>query len=136
MVRPATLLLVVVFALAACGGHSARSPVQVVNGNDNQGAASLFAAGAQVIQEGTIVLRGHQDAVAWNRGLPCGAKILSISVQGSNEVLVVFRLTERPAHVCDGPGLQAAAIFRVRDGKIVLWHQVPPPPPPAAGQTV
>ena len=35
----------------------------------------------------------------------------------------MFRLKERPGHVCDGPGQDAAAIIRVVRGRIVLWHQ-------------
>jgi limonene-1,2-epoxide hydrolase len=47
--------------------------------------------------------------------------------QRKNQVLVVFRLTERPGHRCDAPGLAAAAIFEVEHGKIVRWQQTAPP---------
>jgi hypothetical protein len=47
-------------------------------------------------------------------------------------VLVVFDLTERPHHQCDAPGAQAAALFQVDHGKIVLWHQTAVPSGPPA----
>jgi hypothetical protein len=47
-------------------------------------------------------------------------------------VLVVFDLTERPHHQCDAPGAQAAPLFQVDHGKIVLWHQTAVPSGPPA----
>lgn len=79
------------------------------------------------MQDGVLTLRTHSDAVKWNAALPCGGKIISITTQSRNDVLVVFLLDHRPGHACDGPGEKAAAIFRVRDGKIVLWHQTEVP---------
>jgi limonene-1,2-epoxide hydrolase len=129
-------LAAVVLVLTACGGHAARSPEAVARAwsaaldrNDNRGAAALFKSGAEVVQDTPLVLQGRNDAVRWNRLLPCGGFIQSVEPQGDNEVLVVFTLTERPGHTCDGPGQYAAAVFKVEHGKIVLWHQVPPPGP-------
>ncbi|HEY3962155.1 MAG TPA: hypothetical protein VGL84_06480 [Gaiellaceae bacterium] len=107
----------------------ARAWSAALDRNDNRAAAALFADGAQVVQTQTLALPGGSDALRWNRELPCGGKVESVTAQGANEVLVVFDLTERPGHTCDGPGDQAAAVFRVEHGKIVLWHQVPPPAP-------
>jgi ketosteroid isomerase-like protein len=76
-----------------------------------------------VIQSAELVLEDHGDAVRWNASLPCGGEVESVTERGDAEVLVVFRLTERPRHACDAPGGRGAAIFRIRDGKIVLWHQ-------------
>ncbi len=126
--------------LAGCGGGPP-SPERVVrewskalNAGDNEGAANLFAPGAQVIQgPQTIVLRTHEDAVAWNAALPCSGRIVSLSTQGDT-VTATFVLGDRPASKCAGPGQRAAAVFRVRDGKIVLWHQVGAGAPP--GQAV
>ena len=135
--RAATLLLLVL-ALAACGGHKARTPEQVarawsvaLNRDDNAAAGALFAKGAQVIQGDVTLLRTRDQATHWNSLLPCGGTIVNITPQAKDEVLVVFRLTERRFHVCDAPSGTAAAVFRVEHGKIVLWHQVPPPPPSA-----
>jgi hypothetical protein len=55
--------------------------------------------------------------------------IESVTAQSKTDVLVVFRLDERPQHRCDGPGTRTAALFRVERGKIVLWHQTQAPPP-------
>ena len=38
-------------------------------------------------------------------------------------MIAQFELTERPEHSCDAPGGAAAAVFQVKDGKIVAWHQ-------------
>jgi hypothetical protein len=131
--RSASLLLVAL-VFAGCGSHGPRTPEQVARAwsaaldrGDDSAAAALFAPGARVVQNGTIVLRGRRDAVAWNEALPCGGKIESVDVQGKTDVLVVFGLTERPGHACDAPGQKAAAVFRIVHGRITLWHQVPPP---------
>jgi SnoaL-like domain len=127
--------------LAGCGGGKA-SPESVVrawskalNAGDNQGAADLFAPGAEVVQGPVVLhLRTHADAVVWNAGLPCSGKIVALSTNGAT-VTATFLLDDRPTSACDGPGHRATAVFRIRAGKIVLWHQVPepaaPPPPPA-----
>ena len=120
--------------LAACGGNSARSAEETarawsaaLNTNDNDAAANLFAPSTEIIQNGEIVLQTHRDAVRWNAGLPCGGRITRVIHQRKDQVLVVFRLTERPGHHCDAPGTRAAAVFRVAHGKIVLWRQTNPP---------
>ena len=96
--------------------------------NDNEAAARLFANGAHVVQDEDVVLHDHAEALHWSASLPCGGRILTLAPQGASQVLAVFRLEERPGHRCDGPGVKAAAIFRVSDGKIVLWHQTAVPP--------
>jgi limonene-1,2-epoxide hydrolase len=130
-VRSALALGACVLALAAACGGGSRSPEGVVrawshaiNSGDDDAAADLFASGAEVVQGGRITrLRTHADAVAWNSGLPCSGTIVSISRRGE-VVRATFLLGDRQRTACDGPGEQATAIFRVRDGKIVLWHQV------------
>jgi hypothetical protein len=130
-------------ALTACGDHRARSPEDVARSwsaaldrNDNNAAAWLFADGARVVQDGELVLGDHAAAVQWNTSLPCGGKIVSVSPRGATDVLVVFRLEARPRHRCDGPGAEAAALFRVRGGRIVLWHQTTVPPAGGGGGTI
>ena len=132
MRRVAILALAAV--LTACGGHTARSPEDVARAwsaaldrADDESAAQLFAPSAEVVQEGGLILRTHHDAVEWNASLPCGGQITRVDRQGPNQVLVVFHLTERPGHHCDAPGSDAAAVFRVEHGKIVLWHQAAVP---------
>ena len=116
------------------GGRSAEDVVRAwsraLNTDDNEAAADLFAPGAKVIQNGVeIVLATHADAVRWNRGLPCSGRIVAIERSG-NDVTATFVLGDRKSSPCDGPGDRAAAVFRIRAGRIVLWHQVPPPAAP------
>jgi hypothetical protein len=136
--RPVAILVVAV-ALTACGNHRERPAEDVarawssaLNRADDATAATLFARPAQIIQNGRLLLRTHRDAVRWNASLPCGGRITRVIRQQDDQVLVVFHLTERPGHICDAPGTDAAAVFRVEHGKIVLWHQVnvPAEPPP------
>ena len=117
--------------LAGCGsgGTSAESVVRAwskaLNADDNDAAADLFAPNAQVVQGSVVTtLRTHADAVAWNTDLPCSGKIVSLSAHGP-VVRATFVLGDRKSSPCDGPGKRAAAVFRIRGGKIVLWHQVP-----------
>jgi limonene-1,2-epoxide hydrolase len=129
------VVVVLALALAGCGSGSTR-PESVVrawsealNADDNERAADLFAADAQVVQ-GELIrrLHTHADAVAFNRGLPCSGRIVDLDVHG-DEVEATFVLGDRHFSLCDGPGARAAAIFRIRSGKIVLWHQVVAPLP-------
>lgn len=119
-----------VTALAGCGGHSA-SPESVarawsnaINTGNNDAAAKLFADDAQIVQPGHVIrLHSHSEAVAWNAALPCSGTILEV-VDADETATVTFRLGNRPSGACDGTGATVRAIFRVRDGKIVLWHQL------------
>ena len=126
--------------LAGCGSSepSAESVVrawsQALNSDDNETAGELFAPGAEVVQGGTAIrLRTRADAVAWNAALPCSGRILSIRGRGDTAT-ATFLLGDRRHSRCDGPGERATALFKVRRGKIVLWHQTgaaPAPPPPS-----
>jgi limonene-1,2-epoxide hydrolase len=130
-VRPGLALALCAAALAAgCGGGSP-SPETVVrdwskalNADDNDAAADLFADGAEVIQAGVVTrLPTHRDAVLWNSELPCSGKIVALSRNG-REVRATFLLGDRRGSPCDAPGARATALFRIEDGKIVLWHQL------------
>jgi limonene-1,2-epoxide hydrolase len=134
------LVLLVALALTGCGGHKTATPTQVARAwsaaldrNDNEAAGLLFADGAQIVQDGTQTLQTHADAVRWNASLPCGGRIVTLELRSKTQVLVVFVLSERPHHTCDAPGGTAAAVFQVRNGKIVLWHQTDVPPQLAPG---
>ena len=105
---------------------------QALNTNDNGAAARLFALNARVVQPGVDVrLVTHALAVGFNNALPCAGKIVHLHVTGSR-VLATFVLGQRPKHRCDAPGQKAAALFVIRNGKIVLWKQVPVPQLPTA----
>jgi limonene-1,2-epoxide hydrolase len=118
-----------VVLLAGCGSGSpsAESVVRAwsaaLNQGDNNTAGSLFARGAEVVQNGQVLtLKTRDAAIAWNSELPCSGKILSITSHG-NTATATFLLGDRPHSQCDGPGQEATAIFKVMHGKIVLWHQ-------------
>jgi limonene-1,2-epoxide hydrolase len=129
------LALAVLLALlpAGCGGGGG-SPATVVrawsralNAGDDEAAADLFARDAKVIQSGRVLrLRTHAQARDFNRALPCSGRIVGLAIHG-DEVKATFVLGDRPSSRCDGPGEEAAAVFRIRGGKIVLWHQVAVP---------
>jgi limonene-1,2-epoxide hydrolase len=127
--------------LAGCGSTppSAESVVrawsQQLNVGDNQGAAKLFAPGAEIVQAGTILrLNTQAEAIAWNAALPCSGRIVSIKSSG-NTTRATFILGNRQKSTCDGPGQKATAIVRVKNGKIVLWRQTSATPAPV-GPTV
>jgi hypothetical protein len=136
------LVLISAAVLAGCGSTppSAESVVrawsQELNTGDNDDAAKLFAPGAEIVQAGTTLrLNTEAQAVAWNAALPCSGRIVSITTSG-DITRATFILGDRPKHKCDGPGQKATAIFRVRKGKIVLWHQTSTAPPAPVGPAV
>jgi hypothetical protein len=115
----------------ACGGEppSPESVVRAwnesVNSEDNEAAAELFAPGAEVIQAGrSRILETEAQAIRFNASLPCSAEIVELESNG-DMVTATFLLADRGTTQCDGPGSQVQAAFRVREGKIVLWHQLP-----------
>jgi limonene-1,2-epoxide hydrolase len=134
--RAALLVLVTAFVASAFGG-SANRDVQVVrawssalNAGDDAKAASYFALNARVIQGSLVaVLRTRKSAVVFNASLPCSGRIVATTVR-NHLVTATFVLGQRPGHRCDGPGQTAFAAFRITNGKITLWHQLPGPPGP------
>lgn len=131
--RLALVTALALFSLApGCGGGSAspesvvRAWSEAINSDDNEAAADLFARGAEVIQAGSLVLRTEEEARRFNAGLPCSGEIVDLVADGDS-VTATFRLGDRRTSRCDAPGAEARAEFRVRDGKIVLWHQLPSP---------
>ena len=129
---------------AASAAHAAASPAQVarawsaaLNANHNEAAAALFAPNAEIIEgTATVRLTSRKLAIEFNASLPCAGRI--IALQGTKDAAVAtFVLGHRPGHTCDGPGQKAAALFIVRNGKIVVWERVavPKPKKKAKGQT-
>ena len=99
-----------------------------LNAYDNAGAARLFARPALFAQGGvTLRLETAADIALWHRLLPCAGRIVSISVKG-DRATAVFVLANGKNRRCDAPGVKAAAVFRIRGGKIRSWEQVPVPP--------
>jgi hypothetical protein len=122
--------LAAILVAAGCGGGPP-SPESVVrawsmalNSGDNEAAADLFAPGAEVIQGRSFVLETKLEAVAFNASLPCSGEIVDLDEE-DDRVTATFRLGNRETSRCDAPGAEARAAFRVVDGKIVLWQQLP-----------
>jgi hypothetical protein len=120
----------------ACGGGDpspesvARAWSESVNSEDDAGAARLFAIGARVVQDDRVrKLDSFAEARAWHSSLPCAGRIVTLRARGET-VRVTFVLFDRGRSECDAPGQRAHALFRVRKGKIVLWHQLEGPEVP------
>src|SRR5213076_3587915 len=78
-----------------------------LNQDYNDTAASLFAKGAEVVQNGHVLtLRNRHQALAWNSALPCSGKIVSIHTRGQTAT-ATFVLGDRRHSQCDGPGQEA-----------------------------
>lgn len=126
--RPALLLIALV--LAGCGGGSpdaeqvVRAWSDALNASDYEAAAALFADGAEIVQgPNAIPLRTQADARRFNEALPCSGRIVHVERNGDSAT-ATFVLGNRPDSACDAPGAGAKLLVRVRDGKIVLWHQL------------
>jgi SnoaL-like domain len=135
----ALCIFAVLLAAPAAGAAGVGSPAETkrivrtwserLNAYDNAGIARLFATPAVFVQGGSILrLETRADIALWHRLLPCAGRIVSIAVKGEYAT-VVFVLADGKRRRCDAPGEKAAAIFRVRDGKIVSWVQIPVPEP-------
>ena len=135
----AVTLLVALLAVPTASAAPPGSPTaakQVVrewserlNAYDNAGAARLFARPATFVQGGMALRLGTAaDIALWHRLLPCAGRIVSIAVKGQYAT-AVFVLGNGRNRRCDAPGVRAAAVFRIRNGKIVSWAQVPVPEP-------
>jgi xanthine/CO dehydrogenase XdhC/CoxF family maturation factor len=128
------VLVALVFSLVACGDNEkepagaeevVRAWSRALNTGNNEAAAELFALGALIEQPPLVFrVRTREDALAWNRGLPCSGKIVALTAEG-DVVEATFLLGNRGASPCDAPGGRATAIFRVDAGKIILFRQVP-----------
>jgi hypothetical protein len=103
-------------------------------------AASYFRL-PSLVENGTppIELRSRTDVLAFNRSLPCGARLVHASTRGQ-VTTATFVLTDRPGGGC-GPGVgqTASTAFSIIGGKISVWKRVPDagaPASPAPGQVV
>jgi hypothetical protein len=132
----APLALLAALLVAGCGG-SDPSPESVVrawssavSAGDEGGAARLFAEGAQVIRFGSAFrLRTYEEARAFNARLACLPAVQRLRAE-ADVVRATFTLARPTGGACG----RLRALFRVREGKIVLWHQLDlePPRPPAS----
>jgi hypothetical protein len=146
LARPAVLAILALATglLASCGGGNDTSEpsvpagheavlviegwVETLSKGDVEGAADYFAL-PSVAENGTppVTLRSHADVIAFNRSLPCGARLVRARPLG-RFIAATFRLTDRPGGDCGpGIGLLAHTAFVIRDGKIVQWRRLPNP---------
>jgi hypothetical protein len=146
----ATALAVTAAALGGCGGGAVdvkptpappkpddttagaaviRGWTEAMYKGDYEKAARYFAKDALVQQVETIVLRTHEDAVAFGRSLPCRAKVTSIKQEKNGVLLATFDLFPGVAGTCPDGG-NARVRFFIRRGKIETWHQLPDQPTP------
>jgi limonene-1,2-epoxide hydrolase len=132
---PALLASLILATSSASPAAVARAWSKDLNANRNAAAARLFAPNARVVQPGVDVrLTSRALAIGFNDALPCAGRIVAIQVHG-NRATATFVLGRRPKHHCSSPGVKAAALFVVRNGKIVLWQQVAVPDPNAGKPT-
>ena len=112
-----------------------RGWVGAVARRDYDRAAGFFARGAVVDQGTPIRLPDRRAAVAFNRSLPCKAKLTRVEPARGGRVLGSFSLSAgRPGteDACDG---EARVRFTIRRGRFTEWRQLPGAPP-AMGQPV
>ena len=95
---------------------------------DTKGAAALFAIPSVAINgELPLQLTSREDALAFNRSLPCGAKLVKARPAG-DLIAATFRLTDRPGGACgSGVGNLARTAFEIEDGHIIQWRRLPDP---------
>jgi hypothetical protein len=102
--------------------------------------ASRFFAIPTTVADGTNPLRKlpDRDSVrAFNRGRPCGARLVKTKRGENSFVVATFRLTERPGRGQCGDGVDqlAATAFLIERKHIVQWLRAADPAQPAQGET-
>jgi hypothetical protein len=100
-----------------------------LNAGDNEALARLFALPALIAQvDGVGEFTSYEQIAAFFALLPCSGTVVSIAYDEPDVALAVFELGDRTTSPCDAtPGTLAAARFVFRDGKLIVWQQVPVP---------
>jgi hypothetical protein len=122
-------------------GKPTRTEVSVIRGwadalrAGHVDEASAFFAVPVVVADGTNPLRrlGDRNAIQnFNRGLPCGAKLVGTERGQDSLVVATFMLTERPGAGTCGTGVDhlAATAFLIEGHRIVKWLRAPDPAQP------
>jgi hypothetical protein len=137
----ASLAAVALIALGGCGsskesdvpGGADPKAVEVIkNWADELRAGDVLAASERfavpsVAQNGTapLVLTDRRGVEAFNRSLPCGARLTAATTSGRFTV-ATFVLTERPGpgECGAGVGETAKTAFVIHDGLITEWRRV------------
>jgi hypothetical protein len=87
-------------------------------------AARYFSVPSLAVNPVPAYLETQTDVEAFNRGLPCGAKLVKLRRSSEREFVIgVFRLTERPGpgSCGTGTGALAAVAFRIYRDHITSW---------------
>jgi hypothetical protein len=94
-------------------------------------AARYFTVPAVVSNAGgEALLASHADARAFNKALPCGAKLVRTRRAANHFVIGTFQLTRRPGANCGGDaGHLAEFAFRIQRHRITQWVRGPDPEP-------
>jgi hypothetical protein len=122
-------------------GKPTPAEVRVIRGWADALRAGKVKEAARYFAVPTIVLDGtnpqrtlpNMKAVRnFNRGLPCGARLVKTTRGRGSFVVATFRLTERPGPGrCDGGvGQLADTAFLIENRHIVQWLRQPDPPQP------
>jgi hypothetical protein len=133
-----------VVALSGCGSSGKDSDTTIPGGanpdtvgvikrwadelraGDVSAASERFAI-PSVVQNGTPALRltDRGEVEAFNRSLPCGAK-LTEAISSGKFTIATFELTERPGlgECGNGVGETAKTAFVIRNGLITQWRRV------------
>jgi hypothetical protein len=138
----AILISLSVAALAGCGsgsdeqtipGGADADAVRVIKSwADELRAGDVLAASERfaipsVVENGTpaLQLQDRREVEAFNRSLPCGAK-LTEAVSSGRYTIATFELTERPGEgdCGDGVGETAKTAFVIHDDLITEWRRV------------
>jgi hypothetical protein len=138
----ASLVATAVAVLAGCGSDSEGETVPgggdpdavevIKEWADELRAGDVLAASERfalpsVVQNGTppIRLTDRREVEAFNRSLPCGAK-LTEAISSGRYTIATFELTERPGpgECGDGVGETARTAFAIEDGLITQWRRV------------
>jgi hypothetical protein len=111
-----------------------RGWADALRAGDVRRAARFFAV-PTVVLDGTNPQRTLPSMKAvrnFNRGLPCGAKLVRTARGQGSLVVATFRLTERPGPgTCQGGvGQLAATAFLIEKRHIVQWLRQPNPAQP------
>jgi hypothetical protein len=126
-------------------GKPTREEIRVIRGWADALRAGKVNRAAQFFAVPTIVLDGtnpqrtlpNMEAVRnFNRGLPCGARLVKTVRGRGSFVVATFRLTERPGPGrCDaGVGQLADTAFLIENRHIVQWLRQPDPPQAGGGR--
>jgi hypothetical protein len=140
----AVLAALGVVALSGCGSSGKDSDTTIPGGADPDTvqvikrwadelragdviAASERFAIPSVVQNGTPAFRltDRRGVEAFNRSLPCGAK-LTEAISTGKFTIATFELTERPGpgECGNGVGETAKTAFVIRNGLITQWRRV------------